>query len=159
MRITPFEKLHFINVQGTTTVDGHQYVRISLHRRNGRRASTIANVISEYNALSETDPITPVKIDKQLITCFKPTQMPTNNQILGRIEVDRTMSSRYWHWNATPEKQEKTPRKGRTFSGLEGLVRELNLDPAVLCMQSAYDAISASYFQVGGDSLDCHRPF
>lgn len=151
MRITPFETLHFINVQGTSTLDGYQFVRISLHRKNGRRANTILNVIHEYNALSGTEPITPEKITPQLITCFKATQSSEeDNPILLRIEADRRSSARYWCWNAAQEQPtaNKKPLKKGTFAGLEGLVRELNLDPSVLCMQSAYDSIANSYFQV-----------
>jgi hypothetical protein len=153
MRVTPFERLHFVNVQGTSTLDGYQFVRISLHRRNGRRASTILNVVHEYNTLSGTDPITPVKIaSQQLITCFKTTQLPDDNPILLRIEADRRSSARYWCWNPVQEQlptptNKKQFKKG-AFAGLEGLVRELNLDPTILCMQSAYDAVANAYFQV-----------
>jgi hypothetical protein len=146
MRVTPFEALHFTNVQGTSTLDGYQFVRISLHRRNGRRASTIPNVVHEYNALSGADPITPVA--PHLITCFKAAQTPDDNQILLRIDADRRSSARYWNWNAEePAPHSKQCKKG-VFAGLEGLVRELNLDPAVLCMQSAYDSVASAYFQV-----------
>jgi len=152
MRITPFETLHFTNVQGTSTLDGYQYVRISLHRRNGRRASTIPNVLHEYNKLSGIDPITPVKIASQLITCFSTTHMPNDNPILLRIEADQKSSARFWCWNAAveapPPLQDKAPRRKGAFAGLEGLVRELNLDPAALCMQSAYDTVASAYFQV-----------
>ena len=151
MRITPFETLHFVNVQGTSTTDGYQYVRISLNRRNGRRATTVPNVITEYNNLSKTHAIVPVQVTSQLFTCFKPTQVPFDCPILLRIEADRdASSSRYWSWNAVSEqgRERKKPVKRGAFAGLEGLVRALNLDPAVLCMQSAYDSVSAAYFQV-----------
>jgi hypothetical protein len=157
MRITPFETLHFVNVQGTSTTDGYQYVRISLNRRNGRRATTIPNVLTEYNNLSKTHAIVPVQVTSQLFTCFKPTQVPFDCPILLRIEADRdACSSRYWSWNAASEqgRERKKPVKRGVFAGLEGLVRALNLDPAVLCMQSAYDSVSAAYFQVRtGESL------
>jgi hypothetical protein len=150
MRVTPFEAMHFVNVQGTSTLDGYQLVRVSLHRKNGRRAGSILNVIQEYNALSGTDPIVPVQMATQLVSCFKVTQMPSDNPILLRIETDRIASSRYWCWNAATETpaSKKPAKKGGSFAGLEGLVRELNLDPAVLCMQSAYDQVAQAYFQV-----------
>lgn len=150
MRVTPFQDLHFVNVQGTSMLDGHQLVRISLHRKNGRRASSILNVLQEYNSLSGTDPIVPVKMAAQLITCFKLSCIPNDNPILLRIEADRTASSRYWCWDAaeTTATQAKTPSKKGSFIGLEGLVRELNLNPATLCMQSAYDSVAKAYFEV-----------
>ena len=151
MRITPFEALHFVNVQGTSTMDGYQYVRISLNRRNGRRATTIPKVIGEYNSLSKADRIVPAKVAPQLITCFKPTQLPFDSPILLRIEADRdASSSRYWTWSAAsePSSERKKPVKRGAFAGLEGIVRALNLDPAVLCMQSEYYSVSAAYFQV-----------
>lgn len=150
MRVTPFEAMHFVSVQGTSTLDGYQLVRVSLHRKNGRRAGSIPNIIQEYNALSGTDPIVPVQMAAQLVTCFKTTQPPSNNPILLRIESDRVSSSRYWCWNAAEETSTtKKPAKKGSFAGLEGLVRELNLDPTVLCMQSAYDQVAQAYFQVG----------
>jgi hypothetical protein len=150
MRIMPFEAMHFVNVQGTSTLDGYPLVRISLHRKNGRRASTIFNVLHEYNALSGTDPIAPVKMAPQLITCFRTTQMPDDNPILLRIEADRVTSSRYWCWDAVEQDTPAKPcnKKKGSFAGLEGLVRELNLDPSGLCMQSAYDQVAKAYFQV-----------
>ena len=152
MRITPFEALHFINVQGTSTLDGLQLIRISLHRKNGRRSSTIPNILQEYNSVSGTDPVLPVKFAAQLITCFKPTQMPEDNPVLLRIDADRISSSRYWCWDAAVEQDsapavKKSSKKG-SFAGLEGLVCELNLDPSLLCMQSAYDQVAKAYFQV-----------
>ena len=156
MRITPFEAMHFVNVQGTSTLDGYQFVRISLHRKNGRRTSTIFNVLHEYNALSGTDPITPVKLTQQPITCFKTTQSPDDNPILLRIDADRISSSRYWCWDSAeqdttaPVNTKACIKKKACFAGLEGLVRELNLDPSTLCMQSAYDQVAKAYFQVSG---------
>ena len=154
MRITPFETLHFANVQGTSTLDGIQLVRISLERKNGRRASSIPKIIDEYNAISGIDPITPVSMPgmAQLITCFKTNRSFDGISILQRIEMDRATSSRYWNWNTVVE--EKTPKiKKSRFSGLEGLVRELNMDPSTLCMQSAYTQVAKAYFQIKGVEL------
>ena len=150
MRETPFESLHFSNVQGTSTLDGLQLVRISLKRGNGRRESTIPRIIEEYNALSETDLIVPCTFASSSIHCFKTTDTTNTNPIIRRIEADRLSSSRYWSWDAAAE--EGKPRKG-TFSGLESLVRELNLNPSNLCMHSAYDHVSKAYFQVHGTAL------
>ena len=74
MRVTPFDELHFANVQGTSTLDGIQLVRVTLQRRNGRRASTIPKIIQDYNTLSGTDPVSPTKVASELICCFKITQ-------------------------------------------------------------------------------------
>ena len=153
MRVTPFDELHFANVQGTSTLDGIQLVRVTLQRRNGRRASTIPKIIQDYNTLSGTDPVSPTKVASELICCFKITQPFDGNPILLRIEADRLTSSRYWVWDAQETGTTAKKSKKGSFAGLEGLVRELNLDPAVLCMQSAYDQISKIYFQVHGVEL------
>ena len=155
LRITPFEKLHFASVQGTSTLDGAQLVRVSLQRRNGRRSSTIPRIIQEYNALSGTDHIVPCRFvasQPMPIQCFKMNQL--DNPIVLRIESDRTSgSSRFWSWEAA-EGHASSKKKKNGFSGLEGLVRnELNLDPSVVCMQSAYDQIARAYFQVYGTEL------
>ena len=155
MRITPFESLHFQNVQGTSTIDGMQLIRISLHKRNGRRANTIPKIIKEYNEKSGTDPVVPVKASgmDQEIACFKIGQ---TNAILLRIEMDRS-SSRFWSWDAPlhkPTARSGSKRLGASIhTGLEGLVRELNLDPSTLCMQSAYDQVAKAYFQIKGTEL------
>lgn len=156
LRVTPFQELHFANVQGTSTLDGMQLVRVSLERKNGRRACTIPKLVQEYNEKSGTDPVVPIAMPgmAQLITCFKTNRPMDGMPILLRIEMDRVTSSRYWRWDAPEEpkssvKKTKNPR----FAGLEGLVRELNLDPASLCMQSAYDQVAKTYFQVKGVEL------
>jgi hypothetical protein len=158
LRVTPFEKLHFSRVQGTSTIDGAQLVRVSLHRRNGRRESTIPRLIQEYNSMSGTDPITPCRFvpsQPTTVQCFKATQ--PDNPIVLRIESDRMAgSSRYWNWEAEPEGPVAANKKSKKggFPGLEGLVRtELNLDPSALCMQSAYDQVARAYFQVYGIEL------
>jgi hypothetical protein len=150
MRTSPFEALHFFNVQGTSTLDGLQLVRISLKRGNGRRESTIPRIIQEYNSLSEAEPITPCPFASCTIHCFKTTNATNSSPIIRRIEADRLSSSRYWSWDAIAE--EGKPTKG-AFSGLESLVRELNLNPSTLHMKSAYDHVSKAYFQVHGKAL------
>jgi len=150
MRVTPFEALRFSSVQGTSTLDGLQLVRISLKRGNGRRESTIPRIIDEYNAVSETEPIIPCTFASRSIHCFKTTDTSNPSPIIRRIEADRLSSSRYWSWDAAAE--EGKPSKG-AFSGLESLVRELNLNPSTLSMHSAYDHVSKAYFQVHGTAL------
>ena len=156
MRVTPFEKLHFAHVQGTSTLDGTQMVRVSLQRRNGRRESTIPRLIQEFNTLSGTDPIVPclfVMTQRTTVQCFKATQQ--DNPIVLRIESDKMSgSSRYWSWDAEKEDKTQTSTKKSGFAGLEGLLRnDLNLDPSALCMQSAYDHVARAYFQVYGTEL------
>jgi hypothetical protein len=157
MRVTPFEELHFANVQGTSTLDGLQLVRVSLERKNGRRAGTVPRLVQEYNEKSGTDPVVPVPMPgmEQLITCFKTSRPMDGLPILLRIEMDCASSCRYWRWDAPPKEQEaprKQSKKPR-FAGLEGLVRELNLDPSSVCMQSAYEKVAKTYFQVKGTEL------
>lgn len=156
MRETAFQQLHFHRVEGTTEDDGTQLVRISLQRKYGRRANTICKVLDAYNKISGTRPITPVPSgNKHPFICFKTNQPTTGNSILSRIDHDkRTAGHRFWRWD---EKQTgQAPPKGMKralLSGLENLVRELNLDPSTLCMQSAYDEITKAFFQVKGVEL------
>ena len=135
-------------------MDGIQLVRVSLQRRNGRRSTTIPKIIKEYNDRSGTDPITLITAPgmTQEITCFKITQ---SNPILLRIDMDRS-SSRFWSWDAPIKSAQHGGTKKNVssiHSGLEGLVRELNLDPTTLCMQSAYDQVAKAYFQIKGVEL------
>ena len=146
MRSAPFESLHFVRVQGTCTDEGLQLVRVTLHRKNGRRAATIPRILDEYNRLSETDPIVPVHAFNlpAKVTCFKSTRSALSNPLLYRIEHDQNSSHKaYWSWelNTAPPSDVKV-QKPALLAGLEGLVRELNLDPSTLCMQSAYDEIT-----------------
>ena len=147
MRSVTFDSLHFARAQGTCTEDGLQLVRVTLQRRNGRRAGTIPRILDEYNRLSEADPIAPVHAFglPTKVTCFKSAHSALSNPILFRIEHDRANANKaYWLWEAktAPVQSDVKTHKPALLAGLEGLVRELNLDPSSLCMQSAYDEIT-----------------
>lgn len=155
MRASVFERLHFQRAEGTSLDDGMQLVRISLDRKHGRRTAAIPKLIEAYNQLSNLPPISPVPAfgTPDSITCFKIAKTYQGNGILSRIEHDnRTGKHRYWLWTVTATEAPK-PRKRALLAGLENLVRELNLDPSSLCMQSAYDEITKVFFQVKGVEL------
>jgi hypothetical protein len=164
-----FENLHFQSAEGMyCREDGMWYVRISLNRNHGRRAINIPNTVDEYNEkVAEKDRIHPTHIPQMpsIITCFKSTGPSANNHVLRRIKLDSQTNPTYWRWErkASSTFKEKTttstsktpkPRKSSEHvvdntpikAGLEGLVRELSLNPNTLDMQGAYTIISRNYF-------------
>lgn len=167
-----FESLHFQSAEGMyCREDGMWYVRISLNRNHGRRAINIPNTIDEYNEnVTEKDKIRPTHIPQMpsIITCFKTSGPSANNHVLRRIKLDSQTNPTYWKWDrkAPPAFKETTAKhpKSRKHSehavdntpirsGLEGLVRELNLNPNTLDMQGAYTIISRNYFSDHGIHL------
>lgn len=141
MRTFVFKDLRLQQAEGISADDGTQLVRISLCRRNGRREANIPRIIDEYNRRSGSQPIVPIVVDgnSKAIVCFKANQPVESNPILYRIDWEKS-SKRYWRWDA-PDPKTK-PKHQTVLAGLEGLVRELNLNPNNLCMNSAYDVIS-----------------
>jgi len=154
LRVTPFEALHFAHVQGTSTSDGMQLVRVTLKRPNGRRANTVAKIIQEYNFISKTEPVVAVPFDKKdnkdtAVYCFKTNSANGGHPIVMQINADREAGSvRFWSWSCSTEtKVQPKPTKAKktkqaSFAGLEELVRcSLNLDPSKLNMHGAYDRV------------------
>ena len=178
------EALHIIRAEGTYSgEDGHQYVQMSLHRKFGRRAANIPNVIEEYNAnVGEQAQINPVQLNQQTpkIICFKTVGSTERNPILYRISSDSKINPLYWKWDMQPDQ-----RKGKTLpsastsiplkltqkkrrkldatapitTGLEGIAKELNIDPTALDMQAAYTTISRNYLQAKGVQLSTAGQF
>jgi hypothetical protein len=168
LKPTLFESLHFQNAEGMyCREDGMWYARISLSRNHGRRVVNIPNAIDEYNDMvAEKDKIHPTSIPQMpsIVTCFKTTGPTANNHILRRIKLDSQTNPTYWKWEhktpsafkekttgvAKPPKSKKQPMQTvdstPITAGLEGLVRELNLNPNTLDMQGAYTIISRNYF-------------
>jgi hypothetical protein len=140
--------------------DGNWYARISLQRNFGRRLANIPNIIEEYNA--RISPACGVDM-KSSVTCFKITSASiTGNPILRKIQQNQKTNPTYWAWslkktkkqavaNASMKKskskttQKKTKPSDSITTGLEGLARELTLDPSKLDMQGAYNAIARNY--------------
>jgi hypothetical protein len=110
-----FEGLKFMAVQGTSTIDGVQMVRITLQKRNGRRPSTIHKVVEQYNHSSQAaPPIVPICVGgfEQKVICFKLAQPISSNPILMRIEMDKEASSqRYWAWTSSTAEPRKPAAK------------------------------------------------
>lgn len=174
------EALHIIRAEGTYSgEDGHQYVQMSLHRKFGRRAANIPNVIEEYNAkVGEQARIQPVQLTQQpsKIICFKTTGSADRNPILYKISSDSRLNPAYWKWDVQPDKRKGKPTSSDAIAttppksaapikrrkadattpiatGLEGIARELNLDPTALDMQSAYTCIARDYLETKGVQL------
>ena len=161
-----FKKMSFSHVEGTLAEeDGDlQFVQISLQKNKGRREANISNIINEYNNLSCSEPIKPISIPgmPRLITCFKISQPDTSNPILACIHMK---SPHYWKWDAKATdggdkdhlsdgvQTQAKPSKAM-MSGLENIIRELNLDPTKLCMDSAYEFVSNRYLAVMGVNLN-----
>lgn len=182
IRTDILEALHLIRAEGTYSVeDGNQYVQMSLHRKFGRRAANIPNVIEEYNSkVEEQARIRPIKLTQQTpkVICFKTTGSSESNAILFKISSDSRLNPSYWKWDLkSDQKQSKAssaaaappkpaPKKRRKVdtntpitTGLEGIARELNIDPATLDMQAAYTAISRNYLQTKGVQLSTAGQF
>lgn len=178
------EALHIIRAEGTYSgEDGHQYVQMSLHRKFGRRAANIPNVIEEYNAnVGEQAQINPVQLNQQTpkIICFKTVGSTERNPILYRISSDSKINPLYWKWDMQPDQRKgKTPPSASTSiplkltqkkrrkldatapitTGLEGIAKELNIDPTALDMQAAYTTISRNYLQAKGVQLSTAGQF
>jgi hypothetical protein len=161
-----FGSLHFKNVEGAyCREDGLWYVKASLDRNHGRRAVNIPNIIDEYNEkVAEKDKIQPIAVPQMqsIISCFKTTGPSATNHILRRIQADSKTNPTYWKWEhtqkQTPASKAKAvvlkPHTKKTApqqqpapirTGLEGLVRDLNLNPNTLDMQGAYTIVSRNY--------------
>jgi hypothetical protein len=163
---TIFESLHFQNVEGAyCREDGLWYVKASLDRNHGRRAVNIPNIIDEYNEkVTDKDRIQPIAIPQMqsIISCFKTTGQSATNHVVRRLQTDSKTNPTYWKWEHQ-QKQAHAPKAKATSlnprtkktapqqqsapirTGLEGLVRDLNLDPNTLDMQGAYTNVSRNY--------------
>jgi len=151
MEQAQFESLKFLHVQGTSTADGTQLVRISLQRRNGRRAGTIPRIIEQYNKTAAA----PITVFKHPVTCFKLTQKPSENPILLRIELDK-QTSRYWTWSSQTSPVTKKPAAPTKQLALcvEQMVRDLKMDPSAMCVKSICGEIQAQYHEAHGGCID-----
>ena len=142
--------------------DGNWYARVSLLRNFGRRAANVPNIIDEYNKLVANG----CKINIQSsITCFNTNKSSNkDNQILRKIQIGQRTNQTYWTWSlkkpkrsqagkgqiksspgTVKKKVQSTAPAASILTGLEGLVRELTLNPAKLDMHGAYVAISRNY--------------
>lgn len=181
---TLFESLHFQSAEGAyCTEDGMWYVRVSLDRNHGRRVINVPNILEDYNEkVQERDRIMPVHISQMAltITCFKTTGPSSSNHILCRIKADSKTNPTYWRWDhkKPSEVMSAKPAAGSTTkhpkskarakqsleaipvrTGLEGLARELSLDPNGIDMQGAYATISRNYFAATDTTLPSSGQF
>jgi len=103
------DELNIMQASGTSSMNGLQFVRITLRKQNGKRIKAVPNVISAYNEKTRSI-ITPVQMHglSSTIVCFNLTQPISENPILWRIEMDRP-SSRYWSW--TSHRNDDSSRK------------------------------------------------
>lgn len=172
MQETLFDRLPFQYAQGIRTDDGIQLVSISLQRNKGRRESNISNLISEYNALlpsinKAVVPICFAPLGKPIV-CFNAQNKsnPIMDLITRRVNHQRTLypmfntnatlqaNSTYWRWEAGGEAPPKKRKTSSTMNGFESLVRELNLNPRTINMQSAYESIITKCATKHGLTLD-----
>jgi hypothetical protein len=173
------ETLHVIRAEGTFCGEnGNWFVRVSLHRNYGRRAANIPNIIDDYNTKADSRiEVVPVNSSSPKFICFKTVGQVDSNPILYRINTDSQSNATYWKWEVKKERQpgkrpaaSKSTRSttgkrtklnagARITTGLEGLARELNLDPPTLDMQGAYTKISQNYFALRGEQLSSTGQF
>ena len=150
------KSLHIVHAEGVQS-DGNWFARLSLHRSYGRRMATIPKIIDEYNRqvseegqilLSVIPPFT------SSVICFKASESIAANPILRRIHADSKTNPTYWCLETPRSKGKRQPKEHSDemvpvkpiATGLESLVRELNLDPTKLDMQGAYMTVSRNYF-------------
>lgn len=162
-----FEDLKFLNVQGTSTLDGVQMVRITLQRRNGRRSNTIPKIIEQYTSrVPEAPPIVPIRVGRfeQPIVCFKLAHPISQNPILTRIEMDKeTSSQRYWAWTsrsveAEPSSSKKRPKAetmddSELASIIERMICERGIDASALQIPSICAEVRRRYTDTRGGNL------
>jgi hypothetical protein len=172
LKTTLFEGLYFSKAEGTyCRDDGLWYAVVSLDRSHGRRAANVSNIIDDYNerVSSELDKVDPISIPQMssTITCFKMTGPSSKNHILNRVSADSKTNPMYWVWDKKSSKvtngkpinpKSKTGKKQQIQeipikTGLEGLARELNLEPKSIDMQGAYMTISRNYFAAHNEHL------
>ena len=110
------------------------------------------------------------------ILCFKSNGPSANNLIIQRIRANHKTNPTYWNWGQTKPTTKQTtakPTHGQTApkkvgnkkrtnsasssssapTGLEALVRELNMDPSALDMRGAYEAITRNYYLIKRSDL------
>jgi hypothetical protein len=178
---TLFESLYFQSAEGAyCREDGMWYVRVSLDRNHGRRAINVPNILEDYNEkVQERDRVVPAHLPQMAsaITCFKTAGPSSNNHILCRIKADSKTNPTYWRWDhkklsevvvsagsttKLPKSKSKAKQPLETTpvrTGLEGLARELSLDPNGIDMQGAYAAISRNYFAATNTALPSSGQF
>jgi hypothetical protein len=172
LKTSILESLHATSAEGVfIEQDGNWYAKISLDRSHGRRLANIPNIITEYNSKigssgCKIDVITLPSLPTPVI-CFKNTGPEAENLITRRIRSGGQGNATFWEWDLKKKRKERTvptkapqqhtkhknkatPPSAKTTptnitTGLEGLVRELNLDPSTLDMQGAYTAVSRNY--------------
>jgi hypothetical protein len=170
LKTSILESLHVTSAEGVfIEQDGNWYAKISLDRSHGRRLANIPNIITEYNnrmgsSGSNIDVVTLPSLQTPII-CFKNTGPEAENLITRRIRSGGQGNSTFWTWDLKKKRKERTvsaktlqqqtknTKKATSTkttptnitTGLEGLVRELNLDPSTLDMQGAYTAVSRNY--------------
>ena len=181
MHAPDFSQLHFNLVEGCCSDDGGrlvQFVRVSLHQKNGRRRGTIPKIIDEYNNMEgRTEAVEPVVLYPSLgaapIVCFKTTSASTqNNPILARIAAAKQLpAGGFWRWTPTQAPkaavvQRQDPRS-RFVGSLHDILREIRLPESVVSVKRVYDELSGPYFRkfnrALGEGTGCfpaeHRDF
>ncbi len=144
MREDLFESMKFANVQGISTADGTQLVRISLQKQNGRRGHTIHKIIEQYNKNAVTDikPEILFPMQQQALYCFKLNHPAGSNPILIRIEQNKKTPS-YWSWNTTSPQEKSAKKRKELLSIIEKTLEEMHVDPSTLPLQRICEEIQA----------------
>jgi hypothetical protein len=145
MKRSYFDDLHFQIVEGCMH-ESIQYVRISLHKKNGRRPASIPNIICEYNKIAQ-DAVLPIVVrphDEEII-CFK---LKETNHILNAIEKSKKDDT-YWIWTSQTCKKH--------LKEVETLVaEELQIDPKTINILTTYEEIERNHFKISGSDLNFH---
>lgn len=171
MHVPDFPTLHFNLVEGCCCHDDSgrlvQFIRISLHQKNGRRMATIPRIIDEYNKMvGRTELIDPIvyypSFNASAVMCFKSSAPVRGNPILARIASAKQQSieDEYWTWSSSAQapapskvvrRQESTGR--RFITSLHDVVREMQLPESVVPVQRVYSELSEPYFRQYGMPL------
>ena len=162
MHAPDFNALHFNMVEGCSEDDGDrmiQYVRVSLHQKNGRRMGTIPRILDEYNRMNgRVEPIDPIilfpSIQNVPVVCFKSTAPIHSNPILSKILNAKNSAVGFWRWTSTGKTDVQIPETARHSGGkrvfitsLSDILRDMQLPESAVPVQRVYDELSEPYFR------------
>lgn len=172
MHTPDFNLLKFSCAEGCSEQNGDrtiQFVRISLHPKNGRRKTAIPKIIDEYNRMDgRTERVNPIVAFPQFhdspVVCFKSTAPIGNNPILQRIALAKQDKEHgFWRWTSTtgggvaffgPAGTDASvlPRR-RFIISIHEILMDIQLPESLVPVQRVYDELSEPYFRHFGVPL------
>ena len=167
LHVPDFGGLKFNLVEGCCESDGTrmvQYVKVSLHPNNGRRAGSIPKIIEEYNKMEgRSEQVIPLiyfpDFQVSSVICFKTTTPSQNNPILNQIaEAQKKKSRSFWRWvspqikgkshiPSDPGNPQPASSSRHPITTVQDIAIEMRLPESVVSVQRLYDELSEPYFR------------